>query len=147
MRGHIAKKGDSYYVVIDDGPDPATGKSRGRWHAAGPSRNEAERLLVDLTSDSARRKELLMALLDQHADDLDRAAEEIGEFFDHLRRIGIRSFVAENANDADCLYPSESGPNVSDHQDEPADSSSSEPPHDSSPGSYTDPASCTRGSR
>ena len=46
-----------------------------------------------------RRKDLLLAVLDQHADNLDRAAEEIGTFFDHLRQVGIRGFVAENTFD------------------------------------------------
>jgi hypothetical protein len=32
---------------------------------------------------------------------LDRAAEEMGRFFDHLRQVGIRGYVAENANDPD----------------------------------------------
>lgn len=48
-----------------------------------------------------RRKDLLLAVLDEHADDLDRAAEEIGTFFDHLRQVGIKGFVAENTMDDD----------------------------------------------
>lgn len=48
-----------------------------------------------------RRKELILAMLDEQADDLDRAVEEIGRFFDHLRQVGIRGFVAENALDTD----------------------------------------------
>ncbi len=48
-----------------------------------------------------RRKDLLLALLDEHADDLDTAADEIGSFFDHLRQVGIRGFVAENTMDDD----------------------------------------------
>ena len=48
-----------------------------------------------------RRKELLMAVLDQYAGDLDRAADEIGKFFDRLRQIDIRGLVAENTMDAD----------------------------------------------
>ena len=48
MRGHIAKKGNRYYVVIHEGPDPATGKPRYRWHAAGGSRGEAEKLLAEI---------------------------------------------------------------------------------------------------
>jgi integrase len=48
MRGHIAKKGKRYYTVIYEGIDPATGKERHRWHAAGSTRKEAERLLADL---------------------------------------------------------------------------------------------------
>ncbi|MGH9015361.1 MAG: helix-turn-helix domain-containing protein [Acidimicrobiia bacterium] len=48
-----------------------------------------------------RRKELLLALLDEHGDDLDRAVDELGRWFDHLRQVGIRGFVAEHTNDAD----------------------------------------------
>ena len=48
MRGHIAKKGKAYYAVIYEGVDPATGKDRHRWHAAGPTRKGAEKLLADL---------------------------------------------------------------------------------------------------
>jgi integrase len=48
MRGHIAKKGNRYYAVIYEGVDPATGKGRHRWHAAGTTRKEAERVLADL---------------------------------------------------------------------------------------------------
>jgi hypothetical protein len=48
-----------------------------------------------------RRKQLLLALLDQYTDDVDRAAEEIGSFFDHLRQVGIRGLVAERLNDGD----------------------------------------------
>ena len=47
------------------------------------------------TSYRERRKQLLLALLDQYTDDVDRAAEEIGTFFDHLRQVGIRGLVAE----------------------------------------------------
>lgn len=48
MRGHIAKKGNRYYAVIYEGVDPTTGKERHRWHAAGSTRKEAERVLADL---------------------------------------------------------------------------------------------------
>lgn len=48
MRGHIAKKGKNYYAVIYEGVDPATGKDCHRWHAAGPRRSDAERLVNDL---------------------------------------------------------------------------------------------------
>jgi len=57
-----------------------------------------DRTLADYPT---RRKELLLALLDSRADTLDRAAEEMGRFFDHLRQVGIRGYVAENANDPD----------------------------------------------
>ncbi len=48
-----------------------------------------------------RRKDLLLAVLDDHADDLDRAADDLGRFFDHLRQVGVRGFVAETTHDSD----------------------------------------------
>ena len=48
-----------------------------------------------------RRKELLLALLDDHADSLDSAVDELGRWVDHLRQVGIRGFIAEHTNDAD----------------------------------------------
>jgi hypothetical protein len=53
------------------------------------------------TSYRERRKELLLALLDQYTDDVDRAADELGTFFDHLRQVGIRGLVAERLNDGE----------------------------------------------
>lgn len=61
-----------------------------------------ERTLLDYPT---RRKELLLAMLDSHADRLDQAADEMGRFFDHLRQVGIRGYVAENANDRDFMFP------------------------------------------
>lgn len=52
VRGHIAKKGKTYYAVIYEGINPATGKGRHRWHRAGTTRREAERLLADLVKRS-----------------------------------------------------------------------------------------------
>lgn len=52
MRGHIAKKGNRYYAVIYEGLDPGSGKARHRWHAAGATRKEAERLLAELVKKS-----------------------------------------------------------------------------------------------
>jgi len=57
-----------------------------------------------------RRKDLLLALLDDHADGLDQAADEIGTFFDHLRQVGIRGFVAENTLDDDFSTPGAAKP-------------------------------------
>jgi transcriptional regulator with XRE-family HTH domain len=54
-----------------------------------------------------RRKQLLLALLDQYTDDVDRAADEIGTFFDHLRQVGVRGLVAERLNDADYVQRSQ----------------------------------------
>ena len=48
MRGHIANKGNRYYVVIYEGVDSSTGKPKRRWHAAGETRAEAEKLLAEL---------------------------------------------------------------------------------------------------
>jgi integrase len=48
VRGHIAKKGDRYYAVIYEGTDPSTQRQRHRWHAAGPRRRDAEKLLAEL---------------------------------------------------------------------------------------------------
>src|SRR2546423_13424528 len=48
-----------------------------------------------------RRKEMLLALLDNHADDLDNAVEELGKWVDHLRHAGIRGFIAEHTWDDD----------------------------------------------
>ena len=52
-----------------------------------------------------RRKELLLALLDEHADSLDNAVDELGRMVDHLRQVGIRGFIAEHTNDEDFTYP------------------------------------------
>ena len=41
---------------------------------------------------------MLLALLDRDASRLDKAADELGAFFDHLRRVGIRGFVAEHVH-------------------------------------------------
>jgi transcriptional regulator with XRE-family HTH domain len=54
-----------------------------------------------------RRKEMLLALLDEYTDEVDKAADELGAFFDHLRLIGVRGFVAEHLNDPDFTYPRE----------------------------------------
>lgn len=51
-----------------------------------------------------RRKRLLHALLDGYADNLDRAADELGSFFDHIRQVGVRGYVAEHLNDEDFTY-------------------------------------------
>jgi hypothetical protein len=71
---------------------------------------EAEEIVEKITGAPAssrnwsykdRRKEMLLALLDEHADDLDNAVEELGRWFDHLRQVGIRGFVAEHTYDDD----------------------------------------------
>jgi len=57
-----------------------------------------------------RRKELLLALLDEHADSLDNAVDELGRWVDHLRQVGIRGFIAEHTGDEDFTYPKETAP-------------------------------------
>ena len=48
-----------------------------------------------------RRKEMLLALLDNHADEFDTAVDELGKWVDHLRQAGIRGFIAEHTWDDD----------------------------------------------
>ncbi len=76
--------------------------------------SEVDRTIENLTGKPSRsrqdsyrqrRKEMLIALLDQYTDDVDRAADEIGTFFDHLRQVGIRGLVAERLDDADYVQP------------------------------------------
>jgi transcriptional regulator with XRE-family HTH domain len=57
-----------------------------------------------------RRKELLLALLDDYADQVDASADELGRFFDHLRQVGIRGLVAEQLNDRDYSSPPGAAP-------------------------------------
>jgi len=59
-----------------------------------------------------RRKELLLALLDEHADSLDSAVEELGRMVDHLRQVGIRGFIAEHTGDEDFTYLDGRAPTV-----------------------------------
>jgi transcriptional regulator with XRE-family HTH domain len=51
-----------------------------------------------------RRTELLLAILDEHADDFDKNIEELGRIVDHLRQVGIRGFVAEHTHDEDFTF-------------------------------------------
>ena len=59
-----------------------------------------------------RRKDLLLALLDEHADSLDSAVEELGRMVDHLRQVGIRGFIAEHTGDEDFTYLDGHAPTV-----------------------------------
>lgn len=54
MRGYVTKKGKNYYAVIYDGIDPATGKEKRRWVAAGTRRSDAEKLVTELATRSHR---------------------------------------------------------------------------------------------
>lgn len=50
MKGYVARKGDRWYAVIYGGQDPVTGRER-RWHPAGTSRIDAERLAASLAAE------------------------------------------------------------------------------------------------
>ena len=51
MKGYVARKGDRWYAVIYEGLDSVTGKERRRWHPAGTSREDAERLEASLAAE------------------------------------------------------------------------------------------------
>jgi len=76
-----------------------------------------------------RRKEMLLALLDNHADEFDSAVEELGKWVDHLRQAGIRGFIAEHTWDDDFTRP---GGTADDDSDETAPDST---PDEAAPGS------------
>ena len=45
MRGHITKRGGSYYIVVDVGLDPLTGSRRQKWISGPRTRKTTERKL------------------------------------------------------------------------------------------------------
>jgi hypothetical protein len=65
-----------------------------------------------------RRQHMLLALLDQHADQFDTAMDQIGEIVDHLRQTGIRGFVAEQTRDEDLTH--QERPSPANPPDQPA---------------------------
>src|SRR5262249_48210002 len=48
MRGHIARKGSRYYVVVDVARDPATRRRRQQWHGSWTTKKDAERELTKI---------------------------------------------------------------------------------------------------
>lgn len=62
MNGYVARKGDRWYAVIYEGLDPVTGKERRRWHPAGTSREEAERLATALAAKANGRNDQARSL-------------------------------------------------------------------------------------
>ena len=102
-----------------------------------------------------RRKELIMALLDGMADEVDKAFDTIREFADLGCQTGIRGFIAEQANDPDFAVPPENRVSVSGETDETSGSPASEPadgpPADGPPADDTsaslEPASTARRTR
>lgn len=59
-----------------------------------------------------RRKELLLAILAEHADNFDKNIEELGRIVDHLRQVGIRGFIAEHTHDEDFTFKEGHPPSV-----------------------------------
>lgn len=51
MNGHVAKKGARYYVVLEMGVDPVTGKRRRKWHSGYDRKKDATDALHELVTD------------------------------------------------------------------------------------------------
>jgi hypothetical protein len=62
MKGYVTRKGDRWYAVIHEGLDPITGRERRRWHAAGASRTDAERLAARLAKQRNGRNDQARSL-------------------------------------------------------------------------------------
>lgn len=82
-----------------------------------PAEERAERLLgtksdAQKRSFKERRKEMLIALLDDEADNFDKDIEDIGRIIDHLRQAGLRGYVAEKTFDEDFTYPGSQPPDI-----------------------------------
>jgi len=90
---------------------------------------ERERLMEGITGEKPptrttyreHRKRLLTALLDDYSDPLDQLADEYGRFFDHLRAVGIRGFIAEHTHDEDFTYPPEARAKIAEMREEGTD--------------------------
>ena len=48
MRGHVARKGTKFYVVVDLGTDPVTGRRKQKWHSGFATKREADKALTAL---------------------------------------------------------------------------------------------------
>ena len=59
-----------------------------------------------------RRKELVLALLDKHADSFDKNIDEVGRIIDHLRQVGLRGYVAEHTRDEDFTFKEGHAPSL-----------------------------------
>lgn len=82
-----------------------------------PGDERAQRLLgiksdAQKRSFKERRKEMLIALLDDESDNFDKDVEELGRIIDHLREAGLRGYVAEKTFDEDFTYPGSQPPDV-----------------------------------
>jgi transcriptional regulator with XRE-family HTH domain len=79
-----------------------------------------------------RRKELLLAILAEHADNFDKNIEELGRIVDHLRQVGIRGFIAEHTHDEDFTFKEGHPPSVAGPASEKESDDTTQ--HDESPG-------------
>lgn len=70
-----------------------------------------------------RRKQLLLALLQDEGDTFDSAIDELGRVVDHLRQVGLRGFIAEHSHDTDYVRTGRS----STTRDEPASHDTDQP--------------------
>ncbi|MEE8407100.1 MAG: helix-turn-helix transcriptional regulator [Acidimicrobiia bacterium] len=84
-----------------------------------------------------RRKELLLALLDEHADNFDKNIEELGQMIDHLRQIGIRGFIAEHTNDEDFTFKEGHPPTLESSPPDVDETASSDTGDETTPGDTT----------
>ena len=73
-----------------------------------------------------RRKELLLALLDEHSDNFDKDIEEIGRIVDHLRQVGLRGYVAEKTGDEDFTFKEGHAPTLESQPSSAADETASD---------------------
>ena len=51
MRGHIARKRNRYYVVVDIGIHSEIGRRRQKWYPAGTTRRQAERKQIEVLAE------------------------------------------------------------------------------------------------
>lgn len=82
-----------------------------------PADERAERLLgirsdAQKRSFKERRKQMLIAILDDEADNFDRDIEELGRIVDHLREAGLRGYVAEKTFDETFSYKKGQAPDI-----------------------------------
>ena len=54
MNGHVTKKGDRYYVVLELSADPETGRRRRKWHSGFAKKADAKEELVRLLNDAQK---------------------------------------------------------------------------------------------
>jgi transcriptional regulator with XRE-family HTH domain len=100
----------SYLLGRPDQLEPVYERLRALGHADPTAADDTVEKITGVPSTATqwsyreRRRELLLALLDEHGDRFDAAVDELGRMVDHLRQVGIRGFVAETTNDDSFAY-------------------------------------------